>query len=211
MNILFSFSGVACVSFPVGKPPYGTCEFASKRCLAECAAFKNATPETIVGYEPKQSAFEFIYKKPLFIVCAKIIEELKEMDTEILYWFGSGDCMRAVGPRISDIMKYLSHEHIIQCGFTRNKELWKRASNIENVHLCLTIENREEAEKIRGEGLVGVPDFDSECGVELLYKTWHGGACGTSYYTTHDGIQYEANCKLCYKGQRGCFSVRPWN
>lgn len=203
MQILFPFCGVACVSFPVGKPPWGTCEFANKRCLKECGAFKNATPETTVGYKPKRKAFEFITEKPLFTICAKMLEELKGMKSKILYWFGSGDCMRVYGKRISDIMEHLSLEGIVQCGFTRNKKLWERTQKIGNVRLALTVEIKKVSE-IKSSGLIAVPNFAS--GEVALF--WNGvsyGYCGSTRYTLNE-IKYEANCQLCYGNKRGCFT-----
>jgi len=211
MKILFPFSGVACVSFPVGEPPLGTCEFATKQCLSECGALKNAKksatsdePGHIIGYQPKLRAFKFITERPLFLVCHKIYSEMKRMKTRILYWFASGDCIYDHRERILSIIKHLDMEGIIQCGFTRSEWLWEKLHKYD-IRIALTVEDRHRATELSEEGLVAFPDFEKGR-VDLYWRTGQCGSCGFSDYTDFDKLSYEANCQLCYNNRRGCFT-----
>ena len=212
MKILFPYSGVACVSFPVGKLENGgTCEFATKQCLEECAASKNAKesafpgePGYIIGYEPKQRAFRFMTERPLFLVCNRILYEMKRMKSKILYWFISGDCMIKHEKRILGIMKHLHTEEVIQCGFTRNVNLWKEAKRL-GIRIALAVENKQQAGRLSIEGLIALPNYKTQrAEIYLRRKKW--GACGFADYIQYDKLQFEANCRSCYDNQRGCFT-----
>lgn len=212
MKLLIPFCGVPSIYFPVGKiGKGGTCEFATDKCLKMCAAFRNATDENKIGYEPKLRTFELITKERLFLVCDKILQELHQMDSKILYWFASGDCMMRHSEKIAKIMKHLSEEGIVQCGFTKNKTLWRRTHQIKNVRVALTLDKFEQDSDfaktyIKDTGLIAVPNYEKGC-VNLFWceERWMGaGACGYSDYE-FEGITYEADCQKCYETKRGCF------
>jgi len=205
-KILHIFSGVAGVFFPAGKlEDGGTCEFASCECLEKCAAFSNATNKNKIGYQPKYEALEFITKQPIFVVCNKILEEMSRLESRILYWFAAGDCMRRHTQRIASIMRHLSLEGVIQCGFTRNRTLWGIASEISGLHLALTIEDEEAAKKLSNEGIVVIPDYESEK-ILFYFNTRHYGSCGVKGYNDLSELSIGDSCKDCYKNRLGCFA-----
>jgi len=207
MKLLVPLHGVAAIFFPVGEiDKGGTCEFATKECLEMCAAFKNATDENIIGYEHKLKVFEFITKVSLFLVCNQIVEDLSQMNPKLLYWFASGDCMEKYVNRISAIMEHLSLEGIIQCGFTRNKKLWKRTQEIQNVNIALTMEKLEDISKTGIiSGLISIPDYKTGK-INLYTNSILRGSCG-GYNTKLDEVVHKDNCKECYKMKKGCFTV----
>jgi len=207
MKILVPLHGVAAIFFPVGEiDKGGTCEFATKKCLKMCVALKNATDENIVGYETKLKVFEFITKMPLFLICNQIIEDLSQISSKLLYWFASGDCMGKHVKNISAIMEHLSLEGVIQCGFTRNKKLWKRTQKIQNVNIALTIEKLEDVSKTGfTSGLISIPDYKTGK-INLYMNNIFRGSCG-GYNTKLVEIVYKNDCKECYEMKKGCFTI----
>lgn len=205
-KLLYPFSGVLGVFFPVGRIRNGgTCEFANDVCLEECVAFKNATDENRIGYEVKEAAYRFIIQQPLHIVCQKIVEEIKEAGGTILYWFAAGDCVREYTKRIVEVIKYLSTVEVIQCGFTRNLKLWEQVIGLKNVHLVLTVRSKEEAEAIKHEGMVAVPDYKKTI-IELYKMGYAYGSCGGGWYELSGRKRMAADCTLCCERKEGCFT-----
>jgi hypothetical protein len=206
MKLLIPLNGVPAIFFPVGEiDKGGTCEFATKKCLEMCSAFRNATDENIIGYEPKLKIFKFIIKMPLFLVCHQIMEDLNQMNSKLLYWFASGDCMKKHIDRISTIMKHLSLEEIIQCGFTRNKTLWKRTQQIQNINIALTMEFKDVSKIGFTSGLISVPDYKTGK-IKLYMNNVFQGSCGGYRTELKEAIQ-ENDCNKCYEMKKGCFTV----
>lgn len=203
MKILYPFSGVAGIFFPIGRiKDEGTCEFATERCLKECAALKNAFDETIVGHEAKVATYKFMISHSVLDVCQQIIKEMRELGCKILYWFASGDCLRRHTDKIGRIMKHLSIEGIIQCGFTRNKKVWYTAENIPLARIALTVEANQR--KPRNErGIIAVPDYQSG-EVKLYQNRTHLGSCGAGFQRRR--LQISTGCDSCYQQRVGCFS-----
>lgn len=221
-KLLYSFSGVAGIFFPVGKLKNGgTCEFSTEICLDECAAFKNATKDNIIPYEIKLRIYNEISKNPIGEIISQILTELDDLKTNILYWFASGDCPKKLTKKLAMLIIKLSKEHvIIQQGFTRNKELWRRVRKEEDVRLCLTVENGKIKNEDKAEGaLFAIPDY-STGGVKIL---------GYNYYISNPRFEYQCpglyqkpyknpihtgyeskklklgnSCKICYEKKIGC-------
>ena len=205
MKLLYPFSGVAGIFFPVGKPEDdGTCEFASKKCLLACNAIRCNNFNEIVGHEKKKIAYDFITKERVFKVCNQILEELEEMNCKILYWFASGDCMKKDIGKISKIINHLSNEGIIQLGFTRNKEFWEIFQKRTSIKILLTLESYKEIQKTQEEGLFAIPDYKTGM-VKIYNGKYYDGSCGTSMFV-YRNIEMEANCFRCYNKEQGCFA-----
>ena len=211
MNIIFPFSGVGAVFFPVGKlEDGGTCEFASKQCLVNCAAKKNTKRSAklgefghILGYEKKKDAWDFIVENLSLLIANKILIEMSDIRTEILYWFASGDCPEKHVDKIIRVMKHISLEGIYQCGFTRNRELWLEAKQINRARLALTVEKKNDISTEKG--FFAIPNY-STGRVELMYGRYvSGGTCGGSRYNIKK-VDYKADCQLCFDNERGCFT-----
>ena len=204
IQLLYPFSRVAGIFFPVGKPENdGTCQFYSTKCLLACAAI-HCVPNEFkkIGHETKKGIYDFIIYKPIFQVLDKIISELKEMNCKILYWFACGDCMQKDENRIIKIIDYLNGEGIIQCGFTRNKDFWQKIKRYTNI--ALTLETYAEVQKTQSYGLFAIPDYKKNV-VKIYIGKYYSGSCGQSVYV-YKSIKREANCLECFKQEQGCFA-----
>lgn len=208
MKILYPFSGIMGIFFPVGKlSDGGTCEFATPKCLPPmCAAMRCIPAGDKIDYDRKKEVYRFITKGQIFFVCYTIMEELEISGCKILYWFASGDCMREHEERILEIMKYLSSEKIKQCGFTRNKYLWAavNARREYDVRLVLTVEDKTKAIPLSEAGLVNIPDCNKGI-VQLYHNRIQYVSCGTDQHKL-DILGREDDCQKCYKRKKGCFS-----
>lgn len=203
IKLLYHFSGIAGIFFPIGKlEDDGTCEFHTTKCLLVCAAINcDSAEKEIIGHELKKVTHDFIVEEDIFKVLHKITEELKDMKSNILYWFASGDCERKHIGKIIKIIKYLAEEGIVQCGFTRNKELWEKIGHYANI--ALTLESFVEVRKTQSAGLFAIPDYKTTK-VKIYRGTFHSGTCGMSFFT-YKNIKRKANCVECYKQSQGCF------
>ena len=141
MKILKPFSGTGAICFPIGRPPKGTCEFASTKCLKSCCAKGDSEydEELHITHEEKEEIYSQTMTAPLWWLKEKFIGELDGLQTPILYWFGSGDCKTKDIQRIEDIIKIMPGS-IKQMGFTRNTTLWEKHKGI----FALTLETEEE-------------------------------------------------------------------
>ncbi len=205
-KLLYPFSGIAGLFFPVGKPEDdGTCEFYSEKCLLACAAIhcidENAENK-IIGHELKKAAYDFIVKENLFKVLYKITEELKVMKCNILYWFACGDCKKEHQERLMNIIEYLHKYGIVQCGFTRNKNFWEEVQKYTQ-YIALTLESYTEVQKTQRTGLFAIPDYKTNK-VKIYRGEFHSGTCGMSVYSFKNIVR-KANCLECYKLKQGCF------
>jgi len=228
-NLLYSFSGVAAIFFPVGRLKNGgTCEFLSKRCENECAAFKNGTMNNSIPYKTKLRIYNEIFKNPMDEIIKRIISEMTEMDTKILYWFASGDCPRKLTQKLSELIIRLSKEYVMtQQGFTRNKKLWQSFKGSDNIRFCLTIENEDKISNIDEEDkegtLFAVPNYETG-NVKIIGFPWviskpqfeyHCGSLFNPAYRNKTHTYYERtvlevskcyDCQKCYNEKKGCHS-----
>ena len=76
----------------------------------ECVAIldKDYDEEYRVSEEVKQEIYSYFLTKSVNNICAKIYEETKELRTNILQWFVSGDCTEEVQYKINDIRLFYS-------------------------------------------------------------------------------------------------------
>lgn len=207
-KILRPFTGTGAICFPIGKPPKGTCEFASEKCLKSCCAKGDFEydEELHITHEEKQSIYKSFTTYPLVWLVEEIVKELDGLQTNILYWFGSGDCKKKDVPRILEIIDLIP-SGIVQMGFTRNIELWERHKKI----FALTLESETEI-GVR-EGLFAIPNYKTRT-THMRLKTHHqegfqGWGCGATWVTL-DGvdkkrIKHYANCRTCFRLKFGCF------
>lgn len=212
MKILRPFTGTGAVFFPVGLPPKGTCEFATLKCMRSCYAVEenNWDEETKVTQEEKWEIYKMFMECPLDWIVEEIMRELDGLQTNILHWFGTGDCQTKDVDRILMIIGGLRAEWQdapIQMGFTRNERLWEEYKEI----FALTIEDKGlMADR---EGMFAVPDYDKQISVMTSpgYEV-RGGYCGPTTCKDKDGrktrLEHYINCKICCRLKQGCFDKR---
>jgi len=133
----------------------------------------------------------------------RFLEDLDGLQTNILSWFGSGDCPTGDVDRISTLIN-LMPKRIVQMGFTRNRELWERHKDV----FALTVEALEEITD--PDALYSVPDYEAETSV--MYIPNHeirGGFCGPILCQdrdrTREDLSHYINCRTCYRLGTGCF------
>ena len=68
----------------------------------------------------KKTKREYLVKRMV-----QMLTELEELGMEHFHWFASGDCMKKDEEQIKKIMFRLNQMQFIQCGFTRNRDLWE--------------------------------------------------------------------------------------
>lgn len=212
-KLVYPFSGVAGIYFPVGKlDEGGTCEFASKKCLKVCAAFKNATATNKIDYAAKYSAFVDITQRDAHSIIWKIAKEVKGMNADVLYWFASGDCPSEFTSRIAHIIEGLSYIIPAQIGFTRNQELWEEANRLDNVNvrIALTLEKpyKSKLQQMSSLGTIAVPSY-STGNIKLYQCNQSHTSCGAGIiYVKKLGetIKRKADCSICYAKKEGCFT-----
>lgn len=206
MKILRPFTGTAAVFFPIGKPPKGTCQGATEKCLKSCYAKrlkdKDFDEELLVPEYEKDNIYDFFIKIPLALISEEITKEMDGLQTDIFHWFASGDCLDKDIDKICQIIDELKSLNIIQMGFTRNEVLWGRYKEI----FALTIEKKEDAKG--REGLFSISNYKK--GTSVMYsveKEIRGGRCGP--IICQDLIETELdhfiNCKICKRLGTGCF------
>ena len=208
IKILRPFTGTGAVFFPIGPPPKGTCEYATKECMEKCYVKRSEYPdfdeELLVPELEKRKVYEHFIRHPVKEICGKILAELDGLQTPILHWFGSGDCLSKDTETISAIIDAMD-KSVVQMGFTRNKRLWKRHLDV----FALTIESEAEAtDKV---GMYAVPNYGGQ--VSVMYNPSYqvrGGHCGP--ITCRDSYQVELehyiNCRTCMRLKTGCFDRR---
>ena len=222
MKILRQISGAAGVFFPIGLPPEGTCEFATKTCLVKCIALKDKgdDKELRVSQHLKKNIHNFFVSKPTIEVCFKIIEEMGQMQVNILHWFMSGDCLEEDQKKIIDIIETLwKNTKIVQVGFTRNEHFWNSIKYRSNIVFTCEPEDGVLTEGIFSKKdnygrIFGVPNYESDA-VDLYIVDKSKGAtiygrCGTkfvdyNYYGVGVESKHPTDCSLCFKLRQGCF------
>jgi hypothetical protein len=207
-RLLRPFTGTGSVFFPVGLPPKGTCEFATPLCLKHCYVNdrSNFDEETRISYADKCQTYHLIMSKPIDMILERFLQDLIGLQTRILSWFGTGDCLTADTDRISTIVQAIP-KTVIQMGFTRNQALWERHKDI----FALSIEKEEDAPD--SQAMYSIPDYEKETSV--MYTPSYavrGGHCGPILCRDSDRSRPELthyiNCKTCCRLQTGCFDRR---
>ena len=208
MDIVRKDGLVSAIFFPPGSViDGGTCQFATKECLYNCYAEKSALVKEI---------YKFITEEEIFKVCSKIRDDFSRLGGEVLHWFSAGDCESKHQERLLKIMRYLSKEDVVQCGFTRNKSLYSKANKIRNMNMIFTVETFDEIKKQKIIGKVAVPNY--ETGYINIYLTKPSeikegfrslGTCGGTWYEYKvkgkTELITEADCNYCFKNRLGCF------
>ena len=210
MKILRPYSGTGAVFFPLGKPPKGTCEFATPRCLKYCYAEKDKVfdDEMTIEESDKWEIYDAFMNLHIVDLLHKIKDELDGLQTPILHWFASGDCMRKDEERICLIIEQIQKllPDVVQMGFTRNINLWAEFKDI----MIFTTENKKELQKYGFWcGRYAIPVY-----TKLTTKIFNletkvvGGLCGA--YTCTDPevkeLEHAVSCKGCFKRKMGCFT-----
>jgi hypothetical protein len=158
-----------------------------------------------VSEAEKWAIYRYVMDRPAKEVCVKILEDLDGLQTPILHWFGTGDCMTQDIGRISEIIETLP-KYVVQMGFTRNLALWQRHKDV----FAFTVESRCEADRL-GAGIFSIPDYEEE--ISVMYSPTYsvrGGWCGpiTCRDFTEEHLEHGINCQVCLKLYTGCFDRR---
>ena len=210
MKLLKPFTGTGAIFFPVGMPPKGTCLFATEDCMKMCYTVDpndaNFDEEVRIPQSVKDDIKLYFIENEVDMICNKIREDLDGLQTPILHWFGSGDCLSEFVDKASLIIKSLPKD-VVQMGFTRNKKLWKKHKDI----LALTIETKEEA--IDDDALYSIPNYKEQ--VSMIYSPLYevrGGYCGPltcrDIRRDNKGLEHYINCRTCLRLKTGCFDRR---
>ena len=211
MSVLKPFTGTGAVFFPVGSPPLGTCAFSTPDCRHHCymteAEDKDFDEETRVSDEETRRIWSIInLSESIEAIRHIFLRDLEGLQTPILHWFASGDCLPDKVGRISRIIDAMP-DHIIQMGFTRNKRLWTRYREI----FVLTIE--EEDYCLDSDALYSIPDYRAQTSVMFnpAYEV-QGGFCGPHLCMDRDRgrpeLTHYINCRTCHQLKTGCFDRR---
>ena len=176
-------------------PPKISCDFMTNKCKKECVLKPNDWEKAIYNY---------MVDNPIETIIKKIIGEF---NTSVLTWFLAGDCPSNQTDKISSIIKMLHEKGVVQTGFTRNKMLWNRVKSY--TKFALTVEDMAEVKKLRKEGFVSFPQYDSE--VAKIYSPTKEILCGGGYVTCGQGFvkeedYTEEDCGICYEKGVGCFN-----
>lgn len=216
-----SGTGVAGIFFPVGKPPKGTCQYASEECLPKCYTLRKDYDERVnIPESEKKDILKYFMGNPIITVCSEIMKEMDELQATILSWFASGDCLDKYVDKIYKIMMLLQEEGVIQNGFTRNSNLYQKMFANEKVNydilrIVFTVESKDteyapSCSERYPKGIYGVPNYEEGI-VELYYaklgyRTYGGcGFSGVTHKFKGEEIEIATNCLGCFKKKIGCF------
>ena len=166
MKLLRPFTGTGAVFFPYGKPPYGTCEYATDECVSKCYQmnpnYPNYDEEILILNGDKKLIYDAFINDTVESLYERIIDNLDGLQTPILHWFGSGDCLSKDIDKIDSVIdRVRQNEDIIQMGFTRNIKLWENHKDI----FALSIDKKEDA---LGSGMYSIPYYDEE--MSMMYS-----------------------------------------
>lgn len=204
MDITFQDGDVQSIWFPPGSE--FSCEFSTTKCAKECDLVPNIQEHyTIKAFEDKNSD----------VLIDEIRKEISKERYQHLYWFSAGDCPQRLTKKVARVMKGLS-KHLNQNGFTRNKELWESAIDLENTRLVYSTDSEEIAKKLSKRGLTGFPKYGtSEVRIyidEAVRWSCGGGTMGGCGYgiSYEEGYQFQEvfpeECPQCEANNRGCFT-----
>lgn len=210
MKLLRPFTGTGAVFFPVGVPPVGTCSFATEDCTSMCYAVDpidaGFDEEVRISQDEKWKIYDYVMTSKKRTLVDRFLHELDGLQTPILHWFGSGDCLPKDTERICEIID-LFRNKTVQMGFTRNNKLWKKHKGI----FALTIESKEEATD--DDGLYSIPNYKEQ--VSVMYSPLYevrGGYCGPlicrDVRRDKKELEHYINCKICLRLKTGCFDRR---
>lgn len=220
MKLVYDDGKVATIYFPPGRPKNGgTCEFATDKCLDRCPSDVN--PNAL-----EKAVYTEFVTKPAVELVQRIHMELLDLNKLVLQWFGWGDCPNKLTEKVAWIILKLKGEGVIQCGFTRNKALWRKLASDRSIRIGLTVENKQDVLDYCEIGLVSVPDYKRgtvqlysgvqriEIGTEERVVAHRGPHCGDRWMTTenvpiHEAKAHqirEADCSKCAASSMGCFS-----
>ncbi len=207
MKILRPFTGTGAVFFPVGAPPKGTCLFATEDCTDMCYAVDPADAdfdeEVRIPQDEKWKIYRCIIEMEKNFLIDRLLDELCGLQTPILHWFGSGDCLPKDTERICELIDAVG-DKAVQMGFTRNKKLWKKHKDI----FALTVESIEDATD--EDALYSIPNYAAQ--VSVVYSPRYqvkGGHCGPITCKDINGqLEHYINCRTCSRLKTGCFDRR---
>lgn len=205
MKLLRPFTGTGAVFWPIGQLPNGSCEFATSKCRKHCYAalseWPNFDEEIRIPEDEKQKIMETMLSMPISFLCDTLLADLDGLQTDVLHWFGSGDCPSKHTERVLKIIDGMWGQ-CTQMGFTRNIELWEARKDI----FALTVESIEEAKN--RDGLFAVADYKN--GTSIMYRNKNptrGGYCGPELCLDRieQKLTHFINCKTCRRLRLGCF------
>jgi len=148
-------------------------------------------------------------EEPLEVVVRQMLIDLDGLQTHILSWFGSGDCLAKDTSHISAIIQTIP-PHIVQMGFTRNQTLWRLHKDV----FALTIEKESDAPDHYA--MYSVPDYANETSVMFSPRyDVRGGFCGPHLCMDQERgrpeLTHYINCKICHRLSMGCFDRRDYD
>ena len=210
MKLLRPFTGTGAIFFPVGLPPAGTCQFATEDCTRLCYAIDpvdaNFDEEMRIPQDEKWKIYRCVMEMDKKMLVDRLLDELYGLQTTILHWFGSGDCLLKDTERICEIIDAVG-DKAVQMGFTRNNKLWKKHKDI----FALTVESKEEATDV--DALYSIPNYKEQ--VSVMYSPRYqvvGGYCGPvtcrDIHRDRRELEHYINCRTCLRLKTGCFDRR---
>ena len=209
-RLLRPFTGTGSVFFPVGLPPHGTCEHATPECLASCYVIDRSDfdEETRIPECDKRETYRLMTTESVSDIVDRLLLDLAGLQTHILSWFGSGDCLDTDVLRISNIIDAIP-KRIVQMGFTRNRDLWELHKGV----FALTIEKKGDATD--SAAMYAIPNYAKETSVMFSpYYRVRGGYCGPIVCQDqdrgHPELTHYINCKTCHRLGTGCFDRRGY-
>ena len=208
MKILRPIGGTAGIFFPIGNVNKGgTCENATRECLKFCCAKWDIdhNEEYRISIGDKKAIYKEFINKPIFDLCSKILREMKELQTNILHWFASGDCMDKDVERIENIITLLNHHSsIYQNGFTKNGNLISATTFTDRVRIIYTVPTKTDIHE-GSNRIYAVCKYDH--GDTILYtsETINAGHCGSAEYRLKR-LKFVNDCRTCLRLKKGCFT-----
>jgi len=207
-HLLRPCQGTGGLFFPIGRPPTGTCHFASDMCLKHCHAIvdraREYDEETQVTEEEKWHIYRLTMNRPPYVVAAQIMTDLEGLQTPVLHWFASGDCPPCDETRFMQIVELIPR-YIGQVGYTRSRSLWRRNKDI----FTLTVETRAEMNE---SGRYAIPDYATETTyIESPDRRIRGSVCGPHFKEAdpQEGLpEHYLSCRACWRLKSGCFDRR---
>jgi len=179
--------------------------FATNTCNKHCYALLKKWPDfdeqIRIPERKKREIMNAMISFPISKIRDILLFDLDGLQTNILHWFGSGDCPTASLDRVTAIIKAMDGD-CTQMGFTRNEKLWDKRKDI----FALTVESKDE---IKGRnGLFAVADY--ERGTSIMYrngKQTRGGYCGPEICNDEreKRLAHFINCQTCKRLNLGCF------
>ena len=216
MKLLYPFLDVPSVFFPVGSLENGgTCEFATERCLQECAVYKHLFSDKILNFKTKEAIYARITTRDPLKICLELLNELKEANSNILCWFASGDCPTKDTEQITQIARFLQMKGINQAMVTRSHKLYRSVyqKRLHSFHASLgvarTIESIGEIGK-NEIGLFVMPDYREGTIQFYTREKGHKPIKKSKLYPPDSKEQIKKsqnNCINCLVNRVGCFTL----